>query len=653
MKFRIEDLENYLIKKVDWVKIAEELTLKSFETTYENRVLEVDILPNRYPDASSLIGLAQEIAALKGKSLKIKNFKPKESAKKAVNIVKVVNQTKETLFYFGRVILNVKNQPSPLWLKNFVEFYGFKSINFLVDLANFVMIEYGAPLHIFDLDKIKDKTIIVRLSKKGEKFISLEGKEYILPEGSILITDKEKILGLAGIKGAKVCEVDFNTQNVFIEAAVFDPAKIRMTSQRLNLQTEASYRFERKVAPIRALLALERVSYLIQKNLGGEVLKGIIGETKLVPSKIRFDFEKVKKFTGLELKKKEIIKILKSLRIQVEKDNLIIPLDRLDLETEEDVIEEILRIYGLNKIKPRPEISLRPVFVEKEISFNQKIKEILTHAGYSEGYHYNFFGDKEKMIFKDFLEGKEIEILNPLSENYKYFQFSLIPNLLKSVYLNQFNFKEIRLFVIDKIGFWQDNKKTEKYYLGVVFASPENEKVFKEIKGLVNLIFKELRIEYEMREFENNIGLSVYLLKENEKIGYFGLVKKEVLEAFNLDLRVGFLEIDLEKLKDLEKLEKKFVFWGLYPEVIRDLSFFIDEKIKFSQFAKELQDLKLNFLKKIDLIDIYFHPQENKKSMTIRFVFQHQERSLTDEEVNQELEKAKKYLWDNYHVEFR
>ena len=265
MKFRIKDLQNYLRGKIDWKKVAQDLTLKSFETNLSDDILEVDILPNRYPDASSLIGLAKEISRVSGKKFFEKKIRLKETYKKInKNLVKV--RTNSCFYYFGKVILNVKNKPSPEWLKEFVEFYGFNSVNFLVDLANFVMIEYGAPLHIFDLDKIS-LPIYVRLAKKGEKFISLEDKEYELLGGEIVIADKKKILGLAGIKGGKNSAVDLQTENIFIEAAVFDPAKIYSTSRKLNLKTDASFRFERKVAPIRSLQALLRLSSLIQENL--------------------------------------------------------------------------------------------------------------------------------------------------------------------------------------------------------------------------------------------------------------------------------------------------------------------------------------------------------------------------------------------------
>ncbi|GIW67592.1 MAG: phenylalanine--tRNA ligase beta subunit [Candidatus Parcubacteria bacterium] len=691
MKFRIKDLEKYLNKKLDWEKIASELTMKSFETVYNDGILEVDILPNRYPDAASLIGLAKEVAIIKNlisKELKINNL---QSKAKSLNFKVIVN-SKLAPYYFGRIILNVENKPSPGWLKEFVEFYGFNSINFLVDLSNFVMIEYGAPLHIFDLDKIKGN-IYVRLAKKGEKFISLEGKEYELQGDEIVIADKEKILGLAGIKGSKTAEIDLKTKNIFIEAAVFDPTKIYQTSRKLNLKTEASFRFERKVAPIRALQALNRVSYLINRNLGGDVLRKIFGEKKLRETKIKFNFDKVKKITGLEINKKEILKIFKKLGIKIKNDQLIVPLERLDLQTETDIVEEIIRIYDLNKIKPIYESPLREIFIEEDIVFNNFLRKILTKAGYDEGHNYSFYGEKElqglyrlndvmrienpRESVVDILNPRKsvVEVLNPISENYKYFQSSLIPNLLKSVYLNQFNFKEIKIFEISKVAYkeisvnpresvaqYNPRKSVlnpresvvEKYHLGIVYASKLTpEEILKELKGVLNFIASELCLNLKLEEIKNEFltaGIKI------DNVGILGLIKKKILSELDIDLNVGVIELDTNTLKKRSVMKKVFHPWPIFPQIIRDLSFFIDEKIKFSQLKMEIERLKINYLQEIKLIDVYF-PQNsevsNLKSMTIRFIFFHPQRSLTDEDVNLEMRKIEENLKSRYGITIR
>jgi phenylalanyl-tRNA synthetase beta chain len=667
MKFRIKDLQNYLRGKIDWKKVSHDLTLKSFETNFSDDILDVDILPNRYPDASSLIGLAKEISRVSGLNFFENKIRLKESYKKIdKNLVKI--QTSHCFYYFGKIILNVNNKPSPEWLKEFVEFYGFNSVNFLVDLSNFVMIEYGAPLHIFDLDKI-NLPIYVRLAKKGEKFVSLEDKEYQFLGEEIVITDKKKILGLAGIKGGKNSAVDLQTKNIFIEAAVFDPSKIYSTSRKLNLKTEASFRFERKVAPIRSLQALLRLSYLIQKNLGGEILKGIIGEKKIKDKVINFNIERLNKFTGINFKKNEVRKIFQKLDIKVISENknifkLILPLDRLDLESEEDIIEEVIRIYDLNKIPTVYEIPFKEVNIDPEIEFNNYLRKILTKAGYDEVHNYSFFGDKDLKYadYTDFTQTMQkniyaksafdsakstIEVLNPISEHYKYFQTSLIPNLLKSVHFNQFFFKEIRIFEISKIAYWEKEKINENFYLGIGFAFKDYMEILKELKGVLKVLENELKINFNLKEINQN---QAEIFVNNEKIGIFGLIPEKVLEDYNLDLKVGVIEINIENLRKYQKLIKKFESWPIFPSIARDLSFFVDEKIKFSEIEKEIEKQKFNFLKEIKLIDVYF---TDKKSMTIRFIFNHPERSLKDEEVNIEIEKIEKFLKDKFKINLR
>jgi phenylalanyl-tRNA synthetase beta chain len=655
MKFRIKDLQNYLRGRIDWKKIAEDLTLKSFEANLSDDILEVDILPNRYPDASSLIGLAKEISRVSRKKFFKKKIRLKESYKNInKNLIKV--QTPHCFYYFGKVILNVKNRPSPEWLKEFVEFYGFNSINFLVDLANFVMIEYGAPLHIFDLDKI-NLPIYVRLAKKGEKFVSLEDKEYEFLGGEIVIADKKKILGLAGIKGGKDPAVDLETKNIFIEAAVFDPDKIYSTSRKLNLKTDASFRFERKVAPIRSLEALLRLSSLIQKNLGGEVLRGIIGEKKLKEKIINFDIERLNRFTGINFRKEGVRKILKSLEIKIVSENkntmrLIPPLDRLDLETEEDIIEEIIRIYDLNKIPALYEIPPKEVNIATEIEFNNHLRKILTKAGYDEVHNYSFFSDKDlnnliRVNPRENPRKSVVEVLNPVSENYKYFQTSLITNLLKSVHLNQFYFKEIKIFEISKVAYWEKEKINEDYHLGISFAFKDPEEILKELKGVLRILESELKINFDLKETAQS---QAEIFINNEKVGIFALISKEILEDYDLDIEVGVIEINLEKLRKYQKLIKEFEPWPVFPSIIRDLSFFVDEKIKFSEIEKDIKKQKFNFLKEIKLIDIYF---ADKKSMTLRFVFNHPQRSLKDEEVNLEMIKIEEFLKEKYGIILR
>jgi phenylalanyl-tRNA synthetase beta chain len=650
MKFRTKDLENYLQKKLDWQKIAQELTLKSFETKLEDDILEVDILPNRYADASSLIGLAKEISVLTGIKFKEPKIYLKESLPLAKNYFDVKIETNLVPYYLNRIILNVNNQESPKWLKEFVEFYGFNSINFLVDLSNFVMIEYGAPLHIFDLDKIKGG-IIVRLAKKGEEFISLDNKKYKLKGEEIVIADKEKILALGGIKGGKGAEVSLETKNIIIEAAVFDPTKIYSTSRNLNLKTDASFRFERKVSPYRSLLALNRLTSLIQQNLGGKILKGIINFKTLKPVVINFDYNKVEKISGLKFEKEKIKKILTSIGCKINNKKITIPFERLDLNSEEDLVEEVLRIYGLNNINPLKEETFNEIAVDPIIEFNEKITDILTKVGYNQAHNYSFISKEDKETFQQVYQSKLVEVLNPISENYSYFRGSLLPNLLKAVYLNQFKFKEIKLFEIGKVA-EVDKKIKENYSLGVVIASKEKKNILEEIKGLLTYLEKEFQIKFDFKEeSENNIfSLWAKIFLNNEFTGLIGLFTRKILDDYLIDLNVATFEINLNILFEKVNLQKKFKQWPIFAVINRDISFFVEEKIKFSFLKKEIEKMNFNYLKNIELLDIYFSPE---KSMTLRLTFFDNNRNLQENEVDKEFKKIKEFLVQKFKVKLR
>jgi len=264
-----------------------------------------------------------------------------------------------------------------------------------------------------------------------------------------------------------------------------------------------------------------------------------------------------------------------------------------------------------------------------------------------------------------------VEVLNPISENYKYFQTSLIPNLLKSVHLNQFYFKEIRIFEISKVAYYTHGSNgfetdqygykinqhksvlnphksvNEEYHLGVGFAFKNPEEILKELKGVLRILESELKIHFNLKEISQN---QAEILINKEGVGFFALIPKKVLENYDIDLEVGVIEINVEKLRKYQKLIKEFKPWPVFPSIVRDLSFFVDEKIKFSEIEKEIKKQKFNFLKEINLIDIYF---TDKKSMTLRFIFNHPQRSLKDEEVNLEMRKIEEFLKEKYRIILR
>lgn len=653
MRFRTKDLQKFFIKKLDWNKVAKELSKKSFETTYENGYLEVDILPNRFADAGNIYGLAKEISLVTGYKIKEERFKVKEISKPIKNFIKISVKTPLCLNYFARVILDVKNTKSPLWLKEFVESYGLNSINFVVDLSNYVMIKYGTPLHIFDLDKI-EKEIIVRESKEKEVFHSLKDVYYTLPKGCILITDKNKILALAGIQGAKSGEVDLNTRNILIESAVFDPSTIYRTSRAINLQTEASYRFERKVPESNSFRSLEYLTYLIQKHCKGKPVKGYFQLNKIQkPNNIILKFEKIKNYIGEKIDEEKVIRLLKNLNIKIikrTKDYVYVtpPIERLDLKEDVDLIEEIIRLTGYEKIKE----SFPSIFkLGKEnniLKFEDFLRNILTSAGLDEVMTYNFIDYEDYINFNDLIRqnGEIIEILNPVSNLFKYYRPFIFINLVKAIsknlsYYNWLRTKNISIFEIGNVALIQKNKITENTNLSICITQENLQDTLTLGKGILNHLAEALGLKrFHYKPYSQNLSCinlySIIHTEEENLIGFWGYLSEEIAKKYDVKQPILIAEINLNKLINYFEKEKLYKEIPIYPAIIRDLSLIVPEYIQSDQIENEIYEVAKDILEEIELFDIYQGAplKENEKSLAYHLIFRKNDRTLKEEEVN-------------------
>ncbi len=667
MRFRTKDLQEFFNKKIDWKKVAQELTEKSFETLYEDGYLDVDILPNRFSDAGNIYGLAKEISLITGYKIKDEKFKIKEISKKIENFIKISSRTHLCLNYFARVILDVKNSESPNWLKEFVESYGLNSINLIVDLSNYVMIKYGAPLHVFDLDKV-EKEIIVRESKEKEVFHSLKDVYYTLPKGCILITDKKKILALAGIQGAKSAEVDLNTKNILIEAAIFDPSTIYKTSRALNLQTEASYRFERKVSEINSLKSLEYLTYLIQKYCKGKPAKGIFQLNKIQkPDNILLKFEKLNNYVGEKISDKEITNLLKRLGAKImkkSKDYVYItpPIERLDLKTDVDLIEEIARFIGYKKVKESFPSVFKIGKENKVLKFEDFLRKNLTSAGLDEVITYSFIDDEDLVSFEEIIRqrGEIIEILNPVSNLFKYYRPFVFINLVKAIsknlnYYNWLRTKEIEIFEIGDVAVIQKNKIMEDIHLGIAITRENLQNLLALGKGILNYLAEILGLKkFHYKPFTQNTNsfklLSAIHTEEEDFIGFWGYLSEDIMKKYEIKQPVFVAEINLTKLINYFEKEKLFKEIPTYPAIIRDLSLIVAEYIQSDQIENEIYEVAKDLLEDIELFDIYQGPplKENEKSLAYHLIFRRSDRTLKDEEVDILMSQIIKRLQDKF-----
>jgi phenylalanyl-tRNA synthetase beta chain len=667
MVFSYNWLKEYLKGKIPSPKaLAEILTSHSFEVTEVKKigkdfVLDIDILPNRAPDCFSHFGLARECSAILNLKLQPPNYKLKEHKDlKTKDFLQVEIKDKKALSrYTARVITNVKVAPSPKWLKKKLKVCGIKPINNIVDIANFVMLETGQPLHAFDLEKLEGKKIIVRYAQEGERIITLDEKKYFLNKDILVIADEKSPIAIAGIKGGILPEIDRKTKLIVLESANFNPRVIRKGSRKLNLKTDASHRFEHGIDPNLTEFAINRASFLIQKIARGKVAQGIIDfyPEKVLPKKIKLDLKYVENLLGAKIPLNKIKSILKRLNFSVTPQLLNsstpqllveIPTFRLDIKIPEDLIEEIGRIYGYEEIKPIfPTAALVPPERNLDIFWQNFTKDVLKEAGFTEVYNYSFIGKKQADIFA-WPKQELIELENPTSENYKYLRPSLIPNLLKNVKENLKNFKEIKIFELGKIF-----KKTSKNEIlekraltALIFSEGDSSNLFFELKGVCTLLFEKMGISdfwfdfYQPTPEESKISIwflpkSAEIKIGHEEIGFMGEISPKITEKLKIGKVVVF-DFDFEKLKELASEEQEYIPISRYPAAIRDVSVLVPQNTLVEEVQNIIEIAGGPLVTDVDLFDIY--EGENipidKKSLSFHIIFQSPERTLKSKEID-------------------
>ena len=661
MKFSYNFLQTFFEKKLPHPeKLSELLTMhvfevKDFEKLEKDFVFDIDVLPNR-SDCLSHLGIAREISAILGLKMKMPEIEIKEEKNlKASDFLKVkVDNFNDCQRYTARVVFDIKVEPSPFWLCSILKSCGLRPINNIVDITNYVMLETGQPLHAFDFDKISGnqvKKILVKRAKKGEKFISLDGEEYELDNEILVIADQKDALAIAGIKGGKKAEIDEKTKRIVLESANFNPKRIRLGSRKIDLKTDASIRFEHGMDPNLTEFAIDRAVSLIQKIAKGKVLSGKIDlyPNKVLPRKMFFEFEKVKKLLSINIPKNKVVEILQRLGLKVLSEKkgkflIEIPTFRQDISLEEDLIEEIGRIYGLERIPAiLPTTVLLPAKKNLDIFWEERAKSILKEARMSEIYTYSFISQKDKEIFK-FKELVEIE--NPVSAEFSYLRPSLIPNILKAVEKNQRFFKEIKIFEIGKI-FPGIEKKEKRMLTGAITGD-----AFFEAKGIVDYLFQKLGIPKvwydEFQPTPEDSETSIWHLKksaeikvDNEEIGFLGEISPKIISALSLKDRVVVFDLDFEKIISLASEEVIYQPVSPFPPVIRDISVLVPKSVLVEEVLNKIENAGGELLIDADLFDIFEGENlpEDKKSLAFHLIFQAKDRVLSSKEVNEIQEK--------------
>ena len=648
------------IVELDWSKFSKKIGNKYFFRNKSN-LIDLSITPNR-PDCLGVRGIARDLASTNfGKLIDVKEKKIKSKIKQKIK-VKINKEKSQGCTSFGScLITNIKNCESPKWLKDKLISIGQKPISAIVDITNYVMFDINRPLHAYDADKI-DKGLIVRNSKKGEKFTALDNKEYVLDENMCVISDSSGVLGLGGIIGGTRTGTELNTQNVLLESAYFNPRSIRKTSKLLNIDTDAKFRFERGIDPFSIEQGINRAVELIKEICGGEISKidiQTIGNFK--KTKIQFDISLFEKISGFKISSKEMITILKNLGFEIKSNknnlNLTVPSWRPDIIQSIDIVEELVRVYGYDKIKTiNPEKNrIKPTLTKSQRLFHF-LQRSLASKGYLEAITWSFADSKINDLFKD--RKKTIEIVNPISSDLNVLRNSIFPNLIMYLSKNlDRGFKDISLFEIGPIFYGSDPGQQETI-IGGLNAGKKSRLSWLEKSRNIDVYDAKQAVIQSLEEAGFNPtkffidddtpsyyhpGKSgrIFLNKGRENLAaYFGEIHPNVIKKLDLktEALVGF-EIFVDNLKISEKSlsDQKSKFQvSHYQKSERDFAFIVNKNFSSQDLVNIIYNVDKNLIREVKIFDIYQGENipEDKKSIAINVIIQSMEKTLKEQDLD-------------------
>jgi len=629
-------------------------------------VLEIDLTPNR-PDCLSIIGTAREVAAIQGRNISVEPVLLAESGRDIDEQTSVTVEAPEDCpRYTARLIENITVAPSPLWLQNRLISVGLRPINNIVDITNFVLMEYGQPLHAFDFDMLAENRIVVRRATAGEKFTTLDAKERALSEDMLLICDGEKPVGLAGVMGGLNSEIENTSTRVLIESAYFNPASIRKTAKTLGLNTDASHRFERGIDPEISPVALDRAAQLMLELGGGTLVSGVIdvkGSLPQLPT-INLTVEETNRLLGTDLGGAEIKRLLETIEFQVEDlgaETLAVtaPSYRVDIARTVDLIEEVARLTGYNNI-PRtyPMLAAETRQPSKELLERDRIKQIMTGFGFTEAVNYAFMDnqacDRLKLATDDDRR-RFVEILNPLTEDQTVMRTSLMPGLLKSMHRNiSRQVKRIELFEVGKV-FIQKEKQglpEETEMLGGILSGAASPLAWKEkeapfdfydMKGVVEGLLDALNIDEAVFTAlpddqcrYTRPGHTAQIVHNKGALGLLGELNPDVLKAYDLKQRAWVFELDLNRLYNLIPDFNQAGVIPKFPATSRDATIIIERAIEAGNILDYVRSMDEALVEAITLFDIFTGDpiSEEKKSVSFRITYRSLTETLEDEVIN-------------------
>ncbi|MFR9145907.1 MAG: phenylalanine--tRNA ligase subunit beta [Mediterraneibacter sp.] len=625
-------------------------------------IFEYEITSNRV-DCFSVVGIAREAAATFRREFHPPVVTPTGNSEDVNDYVRVtVENTDLCPRYCARVVKNIKIGPSPKWMQRRLASVGIRPINNLVDITNYVMEEYGQPMHAYDLDTIADRHIIVKTAENGEKFTTLDGQERDMDENVLMICDGEKAIGIAGIMGGENSMITDNVKTMLFEAACFDGVNIRKSSKRVGLRTEASAKFEKGLDPNNAQAAIDRACQLVEEMGAGEVVGGMVDVygKKKEPVRVPFDADKINELLGTQISKEEMLGYFKMLDLEYDEtsEEIIAPTFRQDLLCLADLAEEVARFYGYDNIPttlPTGEATTGKLSFKLRIE--QAARDIAEFCGFSQGMTYSFESPKvfdRLLIPEDSPLRKTVQIMNPLGEDYSIMRTISLNGMLTSLATNyNRRNKDVRLYELGNIYLPKSLPLTElpeermQFTLGMYGDGD-----FFTMKGVVEEFFEKIGMK-EKEIYDPNSGRSYLhpgrqadIIYKGSKIGFLGEVHPEVADTYGIGERAYVAVIDMPEVLKYATFDRKYTGIAKYPAVTRDISMVVPKEILVGQIEEIIEKKGGAYLESYHLFDLYEGEQIKAgfKSVAYSIVFRAKDKTLSDTEVTEAMDRILKGL---------
>lgn len=636
---------------------------------YDDEVIDFELTSNR-SDLMSMLGMAYEIGAIYSKKVTLPNTIVENEVEDIEDYVSVHVETANCPVYLARMVKNIKVKQSPKWMQARLMACGVRPINNVVDISNYVMLEYGQPLHFFDGESL-GKEIHVRMANDGEKLVTLDGIERTLTSENIVIADNKKAICLAGVMGGISTEVKEDTTTVVIESAIFNPYHIRKTARDI-LRSEASSRFEKGLDPNRTYEAINRACYLLEKYADATVIKGIVSHDTLIKEqkKITITKDKINRILGIDLSIDEIVDVFTRLDFEVKIDNqsllVIVPTRRVDISIEEDLIEEIGRIHGIDVVEGKlPIISGTPGSYERKYIKEKQIKSRLESLGLSEVVTYTLTSEEKIGMFTN-CSMTPIKMQDPLSSDRTFMRQSLLPSLFQVAEYNlSRKNKDFAFYEISDIYYFEGDKAISRSLVSGILSGKISSNLWQHkemvidfyyVKGVLENLLNYLgfsnRYHFELGKFSDEYHpyQTAQITLDRDVIGHVGMIhpklSKTPLFVFEIDLSY-ILDKSIRGIKDKE-ISK-------YPSISKDVAFIFDEDVLMEDIKKTIQKAAGKLLKNIEVFDLYYgeNIEKGKKSIAFRFTFQEMTRTLQEDEVMMIFNKIIEIVQKEYQAVLR